>query len=115
MRMDMGHGTWGERLRTFEWSGGIVTLLFLQPLQECSYHKHLTAYNKFTCISGSVMIESEKGYTTTLLPKQTFTTEPGVMHKFITGKEPAVVEEIAYVKYNEHDIHREKLGGPVNG
>ena len=112
--MEQGHGTWGERLRTFEWSGGIATILFLNPLQECSWHKHLTAYNKFTCISGSVMIESEKGYTTTLLPKQTFTVEPGVMHKFITGKDSAVVEEIAYVTYNEHDIQREKLGGPVN-
>ena len=37
------------------------------------------------------------------------------MHKFITGKDSAVVEEIAYVKYNEFDIQREKLGGPVNG
>jgi quercetin dioxygenase-like cupin family protein len=113
--MEQTHGTWGERLRTFEWSGGIVTILFLQPSHECSWHKHIASYNKFTCISGKVVIETDKGYKTELFPKQEFTVEPGVMHKFITVDEYAVVEEIAYCKYNEHDIQREKLGGPVNG
>ena len=113
--MEQTHGTWGERLRTFQWSGGIVTLLFLQPKHECSWHKHQTSFNKFTCISGKLVIKSDKGYETTIGPKQCFTVEPGVMHLFRTLDEPTIVEEIAYTNYNEFDIQREKLGGPVNG
>jgi len=37
--------------------------------------------------------------------------EPGIQHEFQTYEEGAVVEEIAYVVYDENDIQRERLGG----
>lgn len=107
------HGSWGERLRTFKWTGGIATILFLNPWQRCSWHKHKTTWNQFTCITGELGIKTDKGYTTRLRPKQTFTVEPGVMHEFQTYYEPAIIEEIAYVEYDEHDINRDKIGGPL--
>ncbi len=58
-------------------------------------------------------IRTDKGYVTKLYPKQTFTVEPGVFHEFQTYDEEAVVEEIAYVAYDEYDINREVLGGPL--
>ena len=110
----MTHGTWGERLRTFEWDGGIATLLFLEPNQRCSWHSHETIYNRFTCISGILGIKTDKGYTTKITSKQMFEVEPGIRHEFQTYDEPVIVEEIAYVKYNEHDIDRKSAGGPLN-
>jgi len=107
------HGTWGERLRTFKWDGGITTILFLEPNQRCSWHSHKTTWNQFTCIVGEIGIKTDKGYVTRLGPKQTFTVEPGVMHEFQTYEQPTIIEEIAYVEYNEQDIDRTKTGGPL--
>ncbi len=113
--MEQTHGTWGNRLKTFEWDGGLVTLLFLEPHQQCSYHFHKTTYNQFTVISGVLGVETEKGFTTRLAPKQTFTVEPGVKHKFITYDLKTVVEEVAYTKYLPEDIYRTVLGGSTKG
>ena len=107
------HGTWGERLRTFAWDGGLCTILFLRPNQRCSWHSHKQVWNQFTCISGRLGVKTDKGYTTVLTPKQTFTVEPGVKHVFQTYAEPTIIEEIAYVVYDEQDIDREFLGGPL--
>jgi len=107
------HGTWGERLRTFKWDGGIATILFLRPNQRCSWHNHTTTWNQFTCIQGCVGIRTDKGYVTKLCEKQTFTVEPGVAHEFQTYEDGAIVEEIAYVVYDETDINRARLGGPL--
>lgn len=107
------HGSWGERLRTFRWDGGICTILFLRPNQRCSWHSHKAVWNQFTCIRGCVGIRTEKGYTTKLCEKQTFTVEPNVDHEFQTYEEGAIVEEIAYVIYDESDIDRKSLGGPL--
>ena len=109
--MEATHGAWGERCRTFSWDGGLVTILFLEPNKRCSWHHHVATWNQFTCISGEVRIKTEKGYITVLGPKQVFTVEPGVQHEFQTGEQSAIVEEIAFVKYDEHDILREKVGG----
>jgi mannose-6-phosphate isomerase-like protein (cupin superfamily) len=111
--MEATHGLWGERVRTFSWDGGLVTILFLEPNKRCSWHKHVATWNQFTCISGEVRIKTEKGYTTTLSPKQVFTVEPGVKHEFQTGDVSAIVEEVAFVKYDETDIQRENVGGDV--
>lgn len=108
------HGSWGERLRTFSWDGGISTILWLEPNQRCSWHSHVTTWNRFTCISGLLGVKTEKGYVTKIGPKQMFEVEPGVKHEFQTYDTPTVIEEIAYVKYDEHDIARESLGGPLN-
>lgn len=111
--MENTHGTWGNRTRTFQWDGGLVTILRLEPNRRCSWHSHKMTYNQFTCIQGLVGIKTEKGYVTKLGPDQTFTVEPGVLHEFQTYEKAAIVEEIAYVKYDEHDIDRKKLGGEL--
>jgi quercetin dioxygenase-like cupin family protein len=112
--MEQLHGIWGNRLKTFQWDGGLVTLLFLEPKKRCSWHKHERTFNQFTCIKGKFGIKTDKGYTTILTKKQTFTVEPAVFHEFQTYDEPAIIEEIAYIKYEEHDIIREKLGGDLS-
>jgi len=109
------HGTWGNRCVTFEWDGGIATVLFLEPNQRCSYHLHKTTWNQFFVIQGKLGVTTDKGYTTVLGPRQVFTVEPGIEHEFLTYDEPTIVEEIAFVKYNPGDIDRRRLGGPVNG
>jgi len=58
-------------------------------------------------------VKTDKGYITKLYPKQTFTVEPGVFHEFQTYDEETIVEEIAYVIYDEQDINRRSLGGPL--
>ncbi len=111
--MQTTHGTWGNRTRTFEWDGGIATILVLEPKKRCSWHYHNTAYNQFYVISGKLGVKTDKGYTTVLSPGNSFTVEPGVYHEFQTYEEPAVIEEIAYVKYDTGDIHRKQLGGDL--
>ena len=106
------HGSWGERLRTFSWDGGIVTILFLKAKERCSWHVHNQNWNRFVCIVGEIGIKTDKGHTTTLFPKQMFEVEPGVWHEFQVYKD-SIVEEIAYVKYDESDIERKKLGSSL--
>jgi quercetin dioxygenase-like cupin family protein len=112
--MEQTHGTWGERLRTFRTNDALITLLFLKSGNRCSWHKHVAAFNKFTVASGKIGILTDKGYETILTAKQEFTVDPGVKHEFRVY-EDSIVEEIAYVQYDEHDIQRETLGGPLNG
>lgn len=115
MKFTATHGTWGERVRTFAWDGGISTILFLECNQRCSWHCHTAAYNRFFVVSGKLGVKTDKGYTTVLGTKQMFEVEPGVKHEFQTYDEPTIIEEIAYVRYDENDIHRERLGGPLDG
>jgi len=111
--MEATHGTWGRRIITFKWDGGIVTILYLESFNRCSWHSHRTTYNQFYCIEGKVGIKTDKGYITWLEPGQSFTVEPGVVHEFRTESQKAVIEEIAYVKYDYHDIDRKLIGGPL--
>jgi D-lyxose ketol-isomerase len=74
----------------------------------------VATWNRFTVISGKLGVKTDKGHTTVIGPKQMFEVEPGVKHEFQTYEEPAIVEEVAYVKYDEHDIQRERLGGPLS-
>ena len=106
------HGVWGERLTTFSWDGGIVTLLFLRADTRCSWHSHKCNWNRFVCVSGRVGIKTDKGYITELLPKQIFEAEPEVMHEFQVY-EDSIIQEIAYVKYCSNDIMRQQEGGPL--
>ena len=103
------HGTWGERLRTFSWDGGIVTILFLKAKERCSWHYHNMTWNRFVCITGEIGIKTDKGHITRLGPKQMFEVEPDVWHEFQVYKD-SIVEEIAYTKYDESDIERKELG-----
>lgn len=114
--MDLQHGAWGERLRTFETDSVLVTLLFLDKEKRCSWHSHKHTYNQFTVISGLLGIKTDIGpenktQTTILKPKQSFIVGPGPYHEFITYDSPTIVEEIAYVKYDPSDIWRLQLGG----
>jgi len=111
--MEATHGSWGDRIRTFQWDGGIATILYLEPWQRCSWHSHKTAYNQFFVIEGELGVKTDKGYTSHIAKGRGFTVEPGVKHEFQTYYEPTIVEEIAYVKYDTHDIDREELGGPL--
>lgn len=113
MAFTQQHGTWGERLRTFQWDGGLVTLLFLQPNKRCSWHVHKANWNQFTLITGKVGIKTDRGFETILKnPKDTFTVEPGVWHEFRVY-EHSVVEEVAYRMFDENDIDRKELGGDL--
>jgi len=71
-------------------------------------------FNQFYVVSGMLGVRTEKGYTTKLTPGQQFTVEQDVRHEFITYHQPTVVQEIAYVKFDETDIYRERLGGATD-
>lgn len=109
--METGHGTWGNRTRIYQDSSCLVTYLDLEPNNHCSWHVHRTAFNQFYVIAGMIGVKTDKGYVTKLSPGHSFTTEPGIYHEFITYDIGAKVIEIAYVKYDEHDIDRAELGG----
>lgn len=112
--MDQQHGTWGVRLRTFKTDSCLVTILYLDPHKRCSWHKHDTTYNQFFVIQGKLGVKTDIGpvdKTTILTEKQSFTVKPGITHEFITYDEPTIIEEVAYIKYDESDIKRARLGG----
>ena len=118
--MDTGHGTWGIRTRTFKTNDILVTILRLVPKKKCSWHSHKAAYNQFYVIEGRLGIKTDIGpkeqqQTTILTPGQSFTIPPGITHQFMTYELPTIVEEIAYVEYDEGDINRKELGGDYNG
>lgn len=112
--MKQYHGSWGNRLVTYEDQYKLVTILFLDPLQRCSWHYHDHSFNQFVCITGKVGIKTANGYTTILEPKQIFIVPPGIKHEFQTYEDGAIVEEISFVQYNPHDINREVVGGPLS-
>ncbi len=116
--MIQSHGTWGERVVTRETPYSITTILYLKANKRCSWHSHKHAYNQFYVISGLLEVKTDIGPDgqrnyTRVFPKQSFTVPPGVTHEFRTLTEYTVVEEIAYVKYDSTDIHREQLGGDL--
>ncbi len=111
--MEQAHGSWGDRIRTYQNDNCLVTILYLKPQRRCSWHMHNTAYNQFTVISGKLGVKTDIGLTV-LYPKQCFTVPPGRKHEFQTYDKAAIVEEVAYVKYDENDIHRMELGGALN-
>jgi len=112
--MDTQHGTWGKRTRIFATESCIVTSLDLLPRKRCSWHKHATAFNLFYVEMGCLKIVTELGETI-ISEGQDFLVAPGIKHEFQTLDEPARVIEVAYVKYDINDIHRDKLGGDTKG
>ena len=113
--MDQQHGTWGSRIRTFKTDSALVTVLWLGPHKRCSYHSHKTAYNQFFVISGRLGVLTDTGpggmQETILTEKQYFTVPPNVKHEFRTYDVPTIIEEVAFVKYDDNDIDRETPGG----
>lgn len=114
--MDRQHGTWGERVRTFETDSCLVTILYLKPNKRCSWHRHNMAFNQFFVISGQLGVKTDIGpneqtQVAVIEEGQGFVVKPGVMHEFITYDKETIIEEVAYVKYDESDILRQRLGG----
>jgi mannose-6-phosphate isomerase-like protein (cupin superfamily) len=116
--VDIQHGTWGERIRTYRTDNALVTILYLKPHKRCSWHYHNTQYNQFFVITGALGIKTDIGPNnqrnlTVIKEKQAFTVKPGITHEFQTYDEPTIIEEVAYLKYDESDIHRKQLGGDL--
>jgi len=114
------HGTWGRRMRLHQTDSLLVTVLFLDPNERCSWHSHEHQHNLFYVVSGKLVVvteqragEAPKKLATELGPKQSFLVEPHLPHEFQTRDEPTVVVEIAFVKYSVEDIERCRPGGPM--
>ncbi len=112
--MERSHKSWGEKWNLFQNDLCEVSILYLDPMQRCSWHKHQAKSNQFFVIKGDLYIKTESGVAA-VGENQIFTTNPGEWHEFQTGMERAIVQEIMYVKYDSNDIQRETLGGPLNG
>jgi len=112
------HGTWGRRVVTRIDPYSITTILYLDPRKRCSWHYHDHAYNQFFVIKGKLEVKTDIGpdnqrNRTMITEGQSFTVQPKIKHEFRTFEEPTIIEEIAYVKYETTDIHREMLGGNI--
>jgi mannose-6-phosphate isomerase-like protein (cupin superfamily) len=110
------HGTWGRRVVTWQDDSKLVAILYLNPKKRCSWHKHAHSYNQFFVISGELVVKTDIGPDnqrnyTKITAGQNFCVGPGVYHEFRTGDKEAIIEEIAYVKYDASDICRNELGG----
>ncbi len=111
--MERTHKTWGEKTNIFQNDLCEVSVLELQPGQRCSWHRHQSKYNQFYVLEGEIFILTEWG-PAVVEKGQTFTTKPGEWHEFQTTDKCAIVIETMYVKYEESDIERETLGGPID-
>lgn len=111
--MERTRKTWGEKENIFCNDLCEVSILRLEPMQRCSWHRHQAKYNLFYVQDGAINIQMEDG-TVRVNRGQIFTTRPGEWHEFQTGEHPARVIEIMYVKYEAEDIEREKVGGPID-
>ena len=104
--------TWGDKNNIFENDTCEVSVLYLEPYQRCSWHRHDCKYNLFFVLSGKLVLKLEDGESE-VMPGQIFTTVPGEYHEFQTRDEKTVCIEVMYVQYDSHDIQRVTLGGPV--
>lgn len=119
--MEQTHGTWGRRVVTRRDCYTEVAILYLKPNKRCSWHYHKHKYNQFYVIQGELTIKTDIGPDnqenfTTIKAGQFFTVPPEVTHEFSTGGkflQDTIIEEIAYVKIDDADIYRKRLGGDV--
>ena len=110
--MERTHKTWGDRVRVHRNDLAEVSYLDLMPNQRCSWHTHKTKFNQFFVVEGEIFIKTDWGLSS-VTKGQVFTTRPGEWHEFQTGNFPAKVIEVMYVQYDEADIIRKDLGGPL--
>lgn len=110
--MERTYKTWGEKHNIFENDLCEVSVLYLNPMRRCSWHKHQAKYNLFYCLKGTLYIKVADG-TAKVAQGQIFTTNPGEMHEFQTGEDGALVIEVMYVKYDRNDIERQILGSEM--
>lgn len=116
--MRQTHGTWGRRIVTWQDNTKLIAILYLNPFKRCSWHMHKHAANQFFVISGELTIKTDIGPSdqlnfTTITAGESFEVSCGVFHEFITGAEPTIIEEIAFVEYDKNDIERKALGGDI--
>jgi len=107
---------WGERWMVREDSTHTTNILTLKAGYRCSWHRHTCKYNLFAVISGVVEIDAERNgcrTTTELYEGQALTVEPGVWHEFRVIEDGLMLEEM-YVEYDDTDIDRMKIGGPMD-
>jgi D-lyxose ketol-isomerase len=64
-------------------------------------------------IEGELVVKTEWGEVS-LGPNEFFTVNPPDKHEFSTKEKPTKIIEIAYVSYDDKDIKRENIGGPLN-
>jgi len=102
---------WGERWLLRKDSTHAVSYLKLRKNTRCSWHSHQQKYNLFVVLHGKVGIRTEFGEVI-LTEGQEFTVEPGIRHEFRVYEDSSMLEEM-YVKYDESDINREKLGSEL--
>ena len=111
--MERTYKTWGEKWSLFQNDLCEVSILELKPFQRCSWHTHTSKWNQFFVLEGVLFIKVEDGIVK-IEKGQIFTTRPGEWHEFQTREERTLMQEIMFVKYDENDIQREILGGPLN-
>ena len=110
--MERTHKTWGQKWTIFKNDSCEMSLLYLNPKQRCSWHKHKSKFNQFFVVTGDINIKHEWGITH-VAQGQCFTTKPGELHEFQSTHVPATIIEVMFVQYDDADIQREKLGGPI--
>jgi len=103
---------WGERWLIRQDSTHATSLLILKKGYRCSWHVHQTKWNLFVVIEGRVGIVTADGETV-LGPGEEFTIGPNEFHEFRVYTDGMMIEEM-YVEYDDEDIDRTKLGGPLD-
>jgi len=109
--MERSSKCWGERWSVYKDTTLEICVLILQAGFRCSYHYHEHKYNKFVVISGRLSLKTQDG-SYSIEAGQEFTVNPLEMHEFQV-REPTVVIEVMYVKYDENDIIRKIEGGKL--
>ena len=109
---------WGERWMIREDSVHTTNILNLVKGNRCSWHYHQQKYNLFAVITGKIRIvrgipETNHRISCDLIAGDTFIVSPGIWHEFQVIESGIIVEEM-YVQYDDEDIEREKLGGPID-
>ncbi len=110
--MERTQKSWGAKWTLFQNDLCEVNILYLNPQNRCSWHRHQAKFNQFFVIEGEIHVKTEYG-TAKVEKNQIFTTNPGGFHEFQTKEMPAIIQEIMFVKYDPSDIERETLGGPL--
>ena len=108
--MERTRKSWGEKENIFCNDLCEVSVLRLEPMNRCSWHRHQAKFNLFYVLEGSILIKMDEA-PVRVDRGQTFTTRPGEWHEFQTGEHPALVIEVMYVKYEAEDIERQSVGG----
>jgi len=111
--MERTRKTWGEKENIFCNDLCEVSVLRLEPMQRCSWHRHQAKYNLFYVLEGELFIKTEDGITT-VRRGQVFQTKPGEWHEFQTRTNNALIIEVMYVRYEAEDIERKEVGGPLD-